>query len=195
MFGADHTDWQTYGAQRGLVFRMVDQPGMFNADLPTLSGTFNGVPFHIDRPPHQRTHNTHTQRAVLTRVRAMAQYQVPGTLRLGPEASFQGFFASLAGAHDVQLGDPAFDPQFNVIAHPDDRIAHWILDPHSRRALVSFKAMGPSSVAMQYFGVAAEGITPFEVSLLWNAAGSGVEKNFAVLDAAVSTVATLARAR
>jgi hypothetical protein len=122
--------WIGYATARGMHFR-PSRTGWAHEQLPRVDGVVDGVNVAIELVHDMRT-------AVL----AVPAVPLAGNLHIGRESVFTSI-AKFFGAHDIVLGDKAFDDAFLVKASAA-ALAQALLSPATRAELL---ALGAESFA------------------------------------------------
>lgn len=176
--------WAPYATSRGFAVRMGEGP--WHQRTPVrVEAAVEGVTVTVHHESKSTTthepgvsgavsHNTTQDTVVL----AQSPTPWPLDLKIYTDSAGASAVAALLGWVDVRIGDPAFDHKFAVRTQ-NEHAARALLDDLTRQRIMAF----PRDLALHY----EQG----KVRLSW----SGNEADPAVLDAGLSVVAALARAR
>lgn len=176
--------WAPYASSRG--FRVLMGEGPWHQRTPVrVQAAVEGIPVTL----HHESKSTSTHEPGVggamshdtkrdTVVLAHAATPWPLELKIYTDSAAASAVAALLGWVDVRLGDAAFDHKFAVRTQ-DERAARALLDDATRQRIMAF----PRDLSLHYERGA--------IRLAW----SGHEADPAVLDAGLSVVAALARAR
>jgi len=116
--------WGAVAGSLGVSFR----PSL---GTPVLTGTYRGRVLRFD-------HVSHRGRSAQTRVVVALGRRPGGVLSISPQAAPINIIAAkLFGAHDVELGDPAFDARFTVKSEPPAFARGVLADTGLRQKLLA----------------------------------------------------------